>query len=312
MQVRPLVSIVTPVYNQERFVEDTIKSVLSQTYSPIEYIVINDGSTDGSLSVIEQYRDKVKIVDQINRGQAATLNRGWSESSGQFIGYLSSDDLLDPRCIERLVSILTANDEVVCAYPDCNLISPESAILKRGVCRPFVIDELVIEQECYIGPGALWRAAAHDQIGGWAPQLRLAPDREYWMRLSKLGQFYFLPEALAGYRLHPNSISYKEVSEAVSREYLTVLNDYFSAGDVPARIAARRSEAFANAYWLIARNMFRAGSYRIGLQYLRDAVRIDASILTASRIYLLARSTIGKPARILIAKLQRWKPRRTS
>ena len=78
--------------------------------------------------------------------------------------------------------------------------------------------------------------------------MRLAPDREYWMRLSKLGHFHFLRETLAGYRLHPESISYKEVSEEVSWEYLTVLDDYFDADDVPPAIAARRSTAYANAY----------------------------------------------------------------
>jgi hypothetical protein len=171
------------------------------------------------------------------------------------------------------------------------------------VCRPFVLEELVIGQECYIGPGALWRADAHDRIGGWKPALRLAPDREYWMRLSKLGRFHFVRETLAGYRLHPDSISYKEVSETVSREYLTVLNEYFADGDVPPDIAARRSEAYASAHWLIARNMFRAGAYHRGMQYLHEALRIDMSSLTARRVYQLARSTIGKPARMLMARL---------
>lgn len=312
MPHKPLVSIITPVYNQERYVEETIKSVLSQTYSPIEYIVINDGSTDASLSIIERYRDKVTVIDQPNRGQAATLNRGWSQSTGEFIGYLSSDDVLAPDCIERLVAVLLADDDVVCAYPDCDLISSESTVLKRSVCRPFSIEELVIGQECYIGPGALWRAAAHRQIGGWKPILRLAPDREYWMRLSKLGQFYFLRKTLAGYRLHPESISYKEVSETVSREYLTVLDEYFAAGGAPHDITARRSEAYANAYWLIARNMIRAGSYRRGLEYLKDAVRLNASILTPGRLYLLTRSTIGKPVRMLMSKLHRLNLRRGS
>ena len=312
MHDKPLVSIVTPVYNQERYVEDTIKSVLSQTYSPIEYIVINDGSTDGSLSIIEQYRGMLKVIDQANHGQAATLNRGWSECSGQFIGYLSSDDLLAPNCIERLMSVLLENNDAVCVYPDCNLISPEGAVLKGGVCRPFILEELVIGQECYIGPGALWRADLHSQIGGWKPELRLAPDREYWMRLSKMGRFHFVRETLAGYRLHPDSISYKEVSEEVSREYLTVLDDYFLSGDVPDSIASRRLEAYANAHWLIARNMFRGGFYVRGTQYLRDALRTDMSTLTARRIYQLIRSTIGKPIRMLMSKIHRWKVGRSA
>ena len=157
MPDQPLVSIVTPVYNQARYVEDTINSVLNQTYPQIEYIVINDGSTDESLSIIDRYRDRVRVVDQPNRGQAATLNRGWSESSGQIFGYLSSDDLLDPHCVERLVSVLLADARVVCAYPDCDLISPETVTLKRGVCRQFVLEELVIGQEML---HRSWRAVA--------------------------------------------------------------------------------------------------------------------------------------------------------
>jgi glycosyltransferase involved in cell wall biosynthesis len=294
----PLVSIVTPLYNQLRYIETTIESVLSQTYGRIEYIVVNDGSNDGSRECLEKYRGKITIIDQENMGQAQALNRGWSLSRGKYIGYLSSDDILAPRCVETLVSELEANPDLVCAYPNSDLISPDSNILKHGVCRPFDLEKLVIEQECYIGPGALWRNAAHQRVGGWRPDLKLAPDREYWIRLADEGAFHFEDQSLAGYRLHPESLSSKVTSEQVSLEYVRVLDEYFKKKSIPDSIAWRKSEAYGCAYWLIARNMLRQGSIRLFLRYFRLASVTDPASVNIKNLIILARSSVGKPLRL--------------
>jgi glycosyltransferase involved in cell wall biosynthesis len=304
MTSQPLVTIVTPTYNQAGFLAETIESVLAQDYPNIEYIVIDDGSTDATAEVLERYAERVRCLRHDNMGQARTLNKGWELAQGKYIGYLSSDDLLHPTAISELVRTLEANGNIVCAFPDSDLIDARSKVVKRQVCRPFDLEDLIVRQECYIGPGALFRRAAYAVAGGWRPELRLAPDREFWIRLARHGEFHFLPRSLAGYRLHPQSISYKVVSEEVSREYLLVLDEYFARPSLPASIARRKEEAYGHATLLLARNALRAGQFARGLELYRKACLLHRGLASPKVKLTLLRNVVSKPARALYAKLR--------
>ena len=136
MNTIPLVSVVTPVYNQAQYLAATMASVVAQDYPALEYIVIDDGSSDDSLIVARRiaqaHPGRVTVLTQANAGQAATLNRGWSMSSGAFVGYLSSDDTLDPAAISELVSALQRWPECSVAYADFRLMdgaSDEASLL---------------------------------------------------------------------------------------------------------------------------------------------------------------------------------------
>lgn len=300
---QPLVSIVIPTYNQAEYLEEAIESVLRQKYPNIEIIVLNDGSTDETEGLLTKYQD-VPGVDwetQSNMGQARTLNKGWLRSKGEYLGYLSSDDVLYEGCIEKLVNVLEGDKSCVCAYPDSCLIDKSSRVIKENVCREFSLEELVVRQECYIGPGALFRRDAFAVVGGWNGDLKLAPDREFWMRLAMRGTFIFHKETLAGYRLHKASISYKSVSERESREYLDVLNSYFCGEHVPESVVNRRDEAYGYANFLIARNCFRSGSYRTGMRYYREACAFHPPLCGMRTKAILLRTIVSKPIRGIVA-----------
>lgn len=300
----PLVSIVTPTYNQAEFLAETIESVLAQDYPNIEYVVINDGSTDHTEEVLRRYGDRLKWTTQCNIGQSETLNKGWRVSAGKYLGYLSSDDLLYPTAISELVKVLENDLNIVCAYPNSNLIDERSVVVKESVCRAFDLEELIVCQECHIGPGAIFRSDAFRKVGGWRADLRLAPDREFWMRLAGHGSFYFEENILAGYRIHPSSISYKDVSEAVTKEYLKVLDDYFSSGRVLVNIERRREEAYGRAKFIVARNLLRSGNACRGVKMYREACE-SYPILKSPRYKIqLLRNVIGKPLRLAWGKLK--------
>lgn len=301
----PLVSIVTPTYNQADFLAETIDSVLSQDYPNIQYIVINDGSTDSTEDVLKRYGDRLLWLTQNNTGQAETLNKGWALATGKYIGYLSSDDLLHSSAISELVDILEQNDDVVCAYPNCNLIDERSVVIKGRVCKGFNLEELVVCQECYIGPGAIFRSDAFRKVGGWKKSLKLAPDREFWMRLAGCGEFYFLNADLASYRLHRGSISYRYISEEVSREYIKVLDDYYSGDQVPFKISERRLEAYGRAKYIVARNLFRSWNVKRGIEVYREACNDYPQLKNMKYIYQLARNALGKPVRIALGRIKR-------
>lgn len=301
---RPLVTIVTPTYNQANYLAETMESVLAQTYPAIEYIVIDDGSTDHTREVLAQYEGRVAWRTQPNAGQVRTLNSAWNQARGDYIGYLSSDDTLHPEAVARLVAHLEADRGAACAFPDADLIDSTSRIVRRRVCRPFDLAATLVEQECYIGPGALFRRSSYAAVGGWRTDLKLAPDREFWVRLARTGRIDFLPEVLAGYRIHPESISYKVFSEAASLEYIRVLDDYFAAGADPA-VETRRDEAYGRAHFLIARNCYRGRDFARGHHHYAIARRLHPPLGSISARLSIVRTVVSKPFRAGIARLRR-------
>lgn len=295
----PQVSLITPTFNQAGFLIETVESVLAQDYPNIEYIVIDDGSTDETAMLMEPYSTRLKFESQANMGQAATLNKGWNMCSGTYIGYLSSDDVLYPGAISALVEKLRADPEIAVAYPDCDLINPESQIIKRNVARRFDYESLVVDQECYIGPGALFTRAAYDRVGGWKTGLRLAPDREFWMRVGRHGRFEMLDRAWAGYRMHPNSISYFEKRPEIALEYIKVLDDYFADNTIPPAIAARKDRAYSNAWLVLTRFQLRNGSFRGALTSYQKAIAYDRTNQNIRVLFSLFRTSVSKPIRRL-------------
>lgn len=300
----PLVSIVTPAYNQAEYLVETIESVLAQDYPNIEYIVLNDGSSDGTEEILRRYEGRLKWETQENMGQPRTLNKGWSSSRGKYLGYLSSDDVLHPTAVSDLVKVLESELDVVCAYPDSNLINERSLVVKERICKGFDLEELIVCQECHIGPGAIFRSSVYRQVGGWKEHLKLAPDREFWMRLASHGEFYFESKVLAGYRVHRNSISYKDISEEISREYIKVLDEYFSGKSIYENIKIRKSEAYGRAKFIVARNSFRAGNLRRGIEVYSEACSDYPQLKKPKYIYQLVRNVVGKPLRVAWGKLK--------
>ena len=298
-RTHPLVSLITPTFNQSEYLAETIESVLGQDYPNIEYIVIDDGSTDDTVDLMQRYSTRLKFQSHKNMGQAATLNKGWNQSNGIYIGYLSSDDILYPGAISELVAKLSSNADIVVAYPNCDLINPKSEIVKRNVSRPFDYENLVVHQECYIGPGALFKRSVYERAGGWKTDLRLAPDREFWMRVGKYGRFEMLMGSLAGYRMHPKSISYFEKRPEIALEYIRVLDDFYLDGDLSSRLIAKKNLAYSNAWLVVTRFHLRSGSFRGALASYRKAICYDCANQNARVLFSLFRTSVSKPLRRL-------------
>lgn len=295
----PLVSIVTPVYNMELYLTEAIESILSQDYKNIEYIVINDGSTDSTSNILKNYDKKFKIINQDNIGAVATLNKGWGLSSGKYLSYLSADDILSPQAISTMVNILESDEQIVCAYPNSNLIDSCSRVIKRGVCKQTNLIDLVIKQECYIGPGAVFRADCYRKIGSWDKSFKLAPDRDFWIKLLNYGHFFMSPNILAQYRMHGGSYSVRELSESQSREYIHFLDKYFSNPDIPVEIEERKNEAYGLATLIVAKNRLKDFDFIRGIDIYKEACKIHPKLKEIKYKILLARSTFARPIRAI-------------
>lgn len=281
----PLVSIVIPSYNYARYLDEAIKSVLSQTYPNIELIVLDDGSTDDTQEILKRYADQFYWETQENMGQAETLNKGWRMSRGEILAYLSADDVLYPEAVAVSVKCLQVNPSIVLTYCDYDLIDPSSSVLRRVNAPVFDYQEMIVKFVCPPGPGAFFWRDAFEATGLWDRKLKQIPDYDYWLRLGLQGAFLRIPEALAGFRVHADSQSFAAVDEQRSDEYVRVVSNYYESHQAPSSVLDSRKEALSNAYIVAARSHLRSGRYAKGLSRLRQGFSFYPPNIISLRTY---------------------------
>ena len=265
---RPLVTIVTPVFNQGDFVSRTIESVLNQDYDNIEYIIVDDGSTDDTSSILEKYRKKAIIIRQENCGQSAALNRGWSIAQGHILAYLSADDIMYTDCVTNIVNAF--EDDISVVYPDYDLIDADGDIIRVNVCEEFSRERLFCDLVCIPGAGAFFTKGAYLAVGGWDPSLQHVPDFEFWLRIVSQGRFKRLPGSMAGFRVHSESGSVKPICANRSDEIIHVVEKYRKIIEEVG--ALNKPEAVARL--MAARSHLQSGRYITGLKRYSCAIRI--------------------------------------
>jgi glycosyltransferase involved in cell wall biosynthesis len=198
----PLVSIVTPSYQSGRFLERAIESVLSQDYSPIEYIVMDAGSTDGSVGILERYRGRLTYVTAADGGAADAINRGFRKSTGSIFAWLNADDLYFPGAVRAAVKHLEDLPGVDVVYGNGVWVDEAGdGIGPYPTLSPFTADAL--RRECGIcQPAAFMRREAFAAAGMLDPDLHFAFDYDLWIRLSRDRRFHAMPETMAASRMH--------------------------------------------------------------------------------------------------------------
>lgn len=266
----PLVSIVTPAYNQAEYLAHTIDSMLMQDYPNIEYLVVDDGSTDATPEVLSRYDGRVDWERQPNMGQSRTLNKGWARARGEYIGYLSSDDLLKPNAISALVQALEADPQVMVAYCDFDLIDRDGKFVGLAESPEFDHHRMLEQLICPPGPGTLFRRSVFERTGGWNERLRKIPDFEFWLRAAKLGPFKRVPQVLAQYRVHEESASIRPIPPERSMEIVETMCAYWNGDNsttarlslASAHFRAAKSHAQSGRPWSALAQFWHAGTYR--------------------------------------------------
>ncbi|HYE37064.1 glycosyltransferase [Methylocaldum sp.] len=208
MNGKHLVSIIIPVYNAVTYVRETIESALSQTYSPCEIIVVNDGSTDGSLDILNKYSERITIISQLNKGVSGARNRGVRESRGKYIAFLDSDDIWDKNKIERQVNILESHPDCFMTYCDHRIIDAVGNITGMSGATQFFrasgqVLKAMLQGSFIISPTVtLVRRSAFEKAGGFDETLHKSEDYDLWLRLALFGPILYQLETLASYRRH--------------------------------------------------------------------------------------------------------------
>jgi len=201
--MRPLVSIVTPSYNQASYLEETIRSVLGQRYEPLEYVVVDDGSTDGSAELAERYGDRLTLIRQENSGQPAAINRGFAATSGELMGYLNSDDTLLPGALETMVAELEREPKALLVYGDAEYTDERSARTGRLPAREFDIARMLRACDNHVvQPSTLWRREAWERYGPFEEDAYYFFDFEFFLQFPP-ERVRRLQQPLSTYRIHP-------------------------------------------------------------------------------------------------------------
>lgn len=198
-----LVSIITPSFNQARYLEATIRSVLEQDYPEIEYIIVDGGSSDGSAEIIRRYADRLAWwVSEPDRGQTDALNKGFARARGDVLAWINSDDTLEPGAVRAAVEYLQAHPDVGMVYGDANFIDSEGRIIGSFPSRQTDYRRLRqgyvhVAQQASFFRADLWR-----KVGPLDPTFYFAMDYDLWVRLAAQAPLVYQPRLWANFRLH--------------------------------------------------------------------------------------------------------------
>ena len=203
MSKQPLVSIVTPSFNQAPYLEATIRSVLEQDYPDIEYIIVDGGSSDGSVDIIRRYVDRLAWwVSEADKGQTDALNKGFARARGEILAWLNSDDTYQPGAVAEAAAFLQSRPEVGLVYGDANFIDENGKLIGRFPAaqtdyRRLRRGYVHIPQQAAFFRAELWR-----KVAPLDPSFYFAMDYDLWVRIAALAPIHYVPRTWANFRLH--------------------------------------------------------------------------------------------------------------
>ena len=275
-------SVVTPSYNQGRFIERTIQSVLAQDVD-IDYLVVDGGSTDQTLDILRRYGDRIRWISESDRGPSQAINKGFAMTSGEVLAWLNADDVYYPGALAAVAACFAAHPETQVIYGDADHIDAADRHIEAYPTRDY--DWHALTTQCFISqPATFLRRETYLRFGPLEESIR-SMDYEYWLRLGKAGTiFQHLPRALAATRLHPEAftVAHREQGHAevnrITRYHLGRTPDIWLYNWAHAAIEARgfsreRPLRFALAVSLVSLYGALRWNWRISLDMLRTTVR---------------------------------------
>jgi glycosyltransferase involved in cell wall biosynthesis len=290
----PAVSVVMSVFDSESYLEAALRSILDQTGVDFEFVIVDDGSMDGSSDILAEHArqdHRIRLVRQNNQGLTRALIHGCQQARGEFIARQDSDDVSLPSRLSTLLQLIRSDENLAFVSSSAEVMGPqgETLLVHRRPANPAEAMRLLLSREA--GPpghgSVMFRRAAYERVGGYREAMYFAQDSDLWLRFAHVGglayseevlyRYRVAPESISG-RLHPIKLAFAEVvtelheARLAGREEAPILARAAQLRRAPESSANRRTTSQAQTNYFIARCLMRQGDGR-ALSYLYRALR---------------------------------------
>lgn len=300
-----LVSVIVPVYNRAHLVQETIQSILDQTYQFFEIILINDGSTDGSLAILNDFErkfpEKIRVIDQVNQGQIVARNNGIKIAKGSYIAFLDSDDLWLREKLERQiplfepgVGLVYSGTEIIDEGGQTTRIEPADENMSGDIYPQLLVKNRMT------GGTVVVTAEVLDRVGVFSTEFKAAENWDLWLRICKISQARVVAEPLVKYRIHSDNMSGD--TQLMINAKLKIIEKHCDLDSKDPVIARYSRLALADYH-------YREGLHYFSGEEFRRARKEFLSVLKFSFVYRdtwmrLARSLLGQRGNRLLRGLK--------
>lgn len=307
MKTLPNVVVIIPCFNAERTLEQTLDSVVAQTFTDVKIVAVNDGSTDQTAEILDAFAGKhpglLEVLTQKNQGQTVAKNTGIRHSQSKYVAFLDSDDLWDPRKLEQQVQLLDANPHVGMCYTAAQKIDESNHVFDtinvspdhRGNCRQaFIIRNNVVASS------VLARRSAIEQVGFYDISFAACENWDLWIRIAGISAIEYIDEPLTKYRIHSQNMS--KGFEKILQSRLQVIDKHLPEQTNSPAIRSLRKEALFKAHLAFAKMNVQILNFGKARSELIKAIRVAPKKIESYSLFL--KTLLGKNTFKLLRSLK--------